>query len=96
MVFDIDIRGNVNSKQMPNERGSSNSGSFITDYLTGNTFTENINSSSTLTLTNDNIISWYPEFDYNVSNFFMEANLDICGNIAETTIGNTITTLKPY
>jgi len=93
--FDIGIIANVNTKQMPNERGSSNYGSFITGNLTGNTFTENINSSSNLTLTNSNIISWYPEFDYYVSKFFMEANLDIVGNIAQTTIGNNITTVMP-
>ena len=93
--FDIDIRANVNSKQMPNERGSSNSGSFITGNLTSNSFTENISIGANLILTNGNNISWYPEFDYNISNFFMEANLDISGNIARTTIGNTITTVAP-
>jgi hypothetical protein len=93
--FDIDISANINSKQMPNERGNLISGTFITENLRGNTFTLDISSSNSLTLIDGNTINWYPEFDYNVSNFFMEANLDICGNIAQTTIGNTITTLAP-
>ena len=93
--FNIDISANVNSKQMPNKRGSSNSGSFITENLRNSNFIENINFASGLKLPNEHYINWYPEFDYNVSNFFMEANLDIVGNIAQTTIGNSITTLMP-
>ena len=93
--FDIDITANVNSKQMPNERANTNSGKFITDYLTTSNFIKIITSSSSLQLTNSDNINWYPEFDYNVSNFFMEANLDIVGNIAQTIIGNTITSVMP-
>ena len=93
--FDIDIRDNVNSKQMPNERANTNSGKFITNYTIQRYFRQQLTQVYKLSLTNGNIINWYPEFDYNVSNFFMEANLDIVGNIAQTTIGNTITTLRP-
>ena len=93
--FYIDISANVNSKQMPYARGNIISGKFITGNLTGNTFTANINIGSSLQLENSVPINWYPEFDYNVSNFFMEANLDIVGNIAHTTIVNTIKKLSP-
>lgn len=93
--FDIDISANVNSKQLLSERGSSKSGFFITENLRGNTFTLDISSSKSLTLIDGNTINWYPEFDYHISNFFMEANLDISGNIAQTTIGNTTTTIMP-
>lgn len=93
--FNIDISANVNSKQIPNERRNSNSGFFITENLRNSNFTVDIDFDSGLQLQNGDYISWYPEFDYNVSNFFMEANLDISGNIGQTTIGNTIRTLMP-
>ena len=96
--FDIDISANINSKQMTEVRQYSQSGNFKTDYLKGNNFIGNITpkiSNDSLQISNGNYIYWYPEFDYNVSNFFMEANLDIVGNIAQTTIGNNITTIRP-
>jgi hypothetical protein len=81
--FDIDITANVNSKQIPNKRESSKSGFFITENLKNSNFTEDIVFVSGLQLQNGDYINWYPEFDYNVTNFFMEANLDIVGNILQ-------------
>ena len=93
--FNIDITPNQNSKQMPNERDSIKYGLFITDNLRDNYFIENITFTSVLQLQGGGFIDWYPEFVYNITNFFMEANLDIVGNKAYSTINNTIRTLKP-
>ena len=93
--FDIDITANENSKQMHYARGNIISGKFITGNLKNNNFIENISSTNSLTLIDGNNVNWYPQYDYHIRNFFMEANLDIVGNIAQTTIGNTIRTPLP-